>query len=99
MVEAAVEHQLLGDRFAFGQRQAQAQLVIGKTVALDLRRGQATGLGQAQGGGALVIEIQQLALHQNSTNTVGTCSGLPRLTPLARSVAWRAKARSAGKSA
>ena len=35
VVEAAVEHQLLGDRFAFGQRQAQAQLVIGKTVALD----------------------------------------------------------------
>jgi hypothetical protein len=35
VVEAAVEHQLLGDGFAFGQRQAQAQLVIGKTVALD----------------------------------------------------------------
>ena len=68
MVEAAVDHQLLGDGLAFAQWQTQAQFVIGKTVALDCRGGQPRGFGQPQGGGALVIEIQQLALHRHSRN-------------------------------
>src|SRR3546814_738212 len=37
-------------------------------MALDCRSGQPRGFGQSQGGGALVIEIQQLALHRHSRN-------------------------------
>ncbi len=72
MIEAAVEHQLLGQRLALGERQAQAQFVIREAVAFDRGGRQAAGLGQAQRGSAFVIEIQQQALHQNSTNTAGT---------------------------
>jgi len=86
-------------RHALGQagRQAQLELAIGEAVARDGGERQAPGLGGALGDLGLVVEGQQEIGHaQNSTNTWGTSLATPMRYPLARSQAWRAKARSAG---
>lgn len=95
-VEAAVQQHLAWYGLAGAERQAQAQLVIGETVPLDGRGGQAQGLGQAQGRGLFVGEIQQQGTHQHSTNNGARLSALPMLKPSARAQAWRANSRSAG---
>lgn len=95
-VEAAVQQHLARYGLAGAERQAQAQLVIGETVPLDGRGRQAQGLGQAQGRGLFVGEIQQQGTHQHSTNNGARLSALPMLKPSARAQAWRANSRSAG---
>ncbi|MCY1434694.1 hypothetical protein D9M71_507610 [compost metagenome] len=63
-VEAAVQHQGVGQHLALSQRQAQAQLVVGKAVAFDARGRQAGRRGQTFGGITFVGEIQQQCAHR-----------------------------------
>ena len=83
-VQAAVQHHLRWQRLALGQRQAQAQFIIGETVALDAGRAHAQRFGQAQGRLAFIGEIPDLGVHQHSTNSGASSSARPRVKPSLR---------------
>jgi hypothetical protein len=79
--QRAPEHCARRQRF----RQPEPQLAVGKAVARYRLRRQPGGLGRAFGNRRVFGEMQQTAHaglnnhgHQNSTNTCGSWSALPR---------------------